>query len=183
MVEEKTWLDAGGLLAFPVGSDHEIGARIVSRSAAANIAKVVGIAVDQLHRIIALLLHRRHGDHHRLGTQIQPQYGVWRVAVRRDDRCVFIGRHMVEVVDLVERRLELAGLRVDGELVHDRIIHHERQAVDEAFLGDVLGLDDAGIALRHQEAWPCNRGARGDRRGGAKQISFRQHLPYPFVIR
>ena len=54
-----------------------------------------------------------------------------------------VGGDVVLVVDLVERRLELAGLRVHGELVHHRVVHHERQAVDEAFLGDVLGLEDA----------------------------------------
>ena len=48
------------------------------------------------------------------------------------------------VVDLVEGRLELAGLRVHGELIHDRVVHDERQAVDEAFLGDGLGFGDPG---------------------------------------
>ena len=47
------------------------------------------------------------------------------------------------VVDFVEGCLELAGLRVHGELIHHRVVHHEWQTVDEAFLGDCLGLFDA----------------------------------------
>ena len=72
------------------------------------------------------------------------------------------------VLDLIERRLELPRVAIDGIFVHDAVVHHDRQAVDESFFGDVLGLDDAGIALRHQEAWPRNRGTGGDRSGGAK---------------
>jgi hypothetical protein len=54
-------------------------------------------------------------------------------------------------MELVEGRLELAGLRVHRELIHHRVVHHQRQTVDEPFLGDRLGLDDArrGDALGH----------------------------------
>ena len=36
------------------------------------------------------------------------------------------------------------GVLVDAHLVHCRIVHHDRQAVDEAFFGDGFGLGDAG---------------------------------------
>ena len=51
------------------------------------------------------------------------------------------------VVDLVERRFELTRLLVDRELVHYRIVHHERQSINEPFLRD-------GLHLRN--ARPCN---------------------------
>ncbi|MNI64356.1 hypothetical protein D3C73_1197920 [compost metagenome] len=55
------------------------------------------------------------------------------------------------VVQLIEGRLELAGLGVHRELVHHRIVHDQRQAVDKAFLGDRLGLlkTRRGHALGH----------------------------------
>ncbi|MNI79355.1 hypothetical protein D3C73_1358070 [compost metagenome] len=43
---------------------------------------------------------------------------------------------MVQVMNLVERRLELSGVFVYGIVVHDRVVHHDGQAVDVAFRGD-----------------------------------------------
>ncbi|MNV51545.1 hypothetical protein D3C71_1435970 [compost metagenome] len=37
---------------------------------------------------------------------------------------------MVQVMNLVERRLELSGVFVYGIVVHDRVVHHDGQAVD-----------------------------------------------------
>ena len=51
------------------------------------------------------------------------------------------------VVDLVEGRFELAGIRIHGELLHDRIIHHERQAINESFFRDGLGVLNAWLVL------------------------------------
>jgi hypothetical protein len=48
------------------------------------------------------------------------------------------------VGDLVERRLELPGIAVDREVVHHAIVHHDRQAVNEALRGDGLRLKEAG---------------------------------------
>ncbi|MCY1223907.1 hypothetical protein D9M72_360470 [compost metagenome] len=161
-------LDSGGRFPFPIGADHQIVARLGPRGARADVAEIVGVAVDQLDRVVAVLFDRRHRDDHRFGAQIQPENRVRRVAVRRDDCRVRRGGDMVHVVNFVERCLELPRVSVYGILLHDGIVHHERQAIDEAFLGNVLGLDDAGIALRHQQAWPRNRGASGDHRGGSK---------------
>jgi len=41
---------------------------------------------------------------------------------------------------LIERRLVLAGVFVDGVLIHDRIVHHDRQTIDESFFGDGFGF-------------------------------------------
>src|SRR6266481_5668734 len=49
----KDFLDPGGRLAFPAGAYHEIITRLAPRGTAADIAIVIGIAVDQLHRVVA----------------------------------------------------------------------------------------------------------------------------------
>src|SRR6266550_4431372 len=139
----KDFLDPRRHLAYPAGANHEIVARIVAGGPAADIAIVIGIAVDQLHRVVAFLFHCWHRDHHRLRAQIHPDHRIRRVTIWRDDRRVFGGGDAVLVIDLVEGRLELAGLRVYGKLIHDRVVHDERQAVNESFLGDGLGFFDA----------------------------------------
>src|SRR6266446_4195932 len=138
----KDFLDPRGHLAFPAGTNHEIVARVVTGGPAADIAIVIGIAVDQLHLVVAFLFHCWHRDHHRLRAQIHPDHRIRRVTIWRDDRRVFGGGDAVLVIDLVEGRLELAGLRVHGKLIHDRVVHDERQAVNESFLGDRLGFRD-----------------------------------------
>ena len=85
---------------------------------------------------------------------------------------------MVHVVDFVERRLELPRVPVDGELLHDRVIHHQRQPVDEAFLGDVLGLQQVGpigLVLRERRRGLGGGDGQGRDRNGEKQVAFRQH--------
>src|SRR5213592_4576087 len=139
----KDFLDPRRHLAFPAGANHEIVARIVAGGPAADVTIVVGIAIDELDRVVALFFHCWHRDHHRLRAQIQPAHRIGRVAVRCDNRRVFGGGDAVLVIDLVEGRLELAGLRVHGKLIHDRVVHDERQAVNESFLGDRLGFRDA----------------------------------------
>ena len=75
---------------------------------------------------------------------IRDRDGIRRVAVGSNDRSVLVGVHARDVLDLVERRLELATVLVDGIFIHHRVVHHQGQAVDEAFLGDGLELLDAG---------------------------------------
>jgi hypothetical protein len=63
--------------------------------------------------------------------------------------------------DLVEGRLELARVLVDDVLVHDAVVHHDRQAVDEAFLGN--GAD----FVQARRRWSaCRRTGRAGRRLG-----------------
>ena len=172
-------LDPGGRSAFPVGADHQIVARLGPRGAGADIAEIVGVAVDQLDRVVAVLFDRRHRDDHRFGAQIQPKERVRGVAVRRDDCRILRRGDVVLVVDFVERRLELPRIPVHGELLHHRVVHHERQAVDEAFFGDVLGLQQAGplgFVLRKCRGGLRRRGGERGHRGRANQVAFRQHL-------
>src|SRR5438552_2451202 len=139
----KNFLDPRRHLAFPARANHEIVARIVAGGPAADVTIVVGIAIDELDRVVALFFHRWHRDHHRLRAQIHPDHRIRRVTIWRDDRRVLGGGDAVLVIDLVEGRLELAGLPVHGKLIHDRVVHDERQAVNESFLGDRLGFRDA----------------------------------------
>ena len=48
-------LDPGGRFAFPVGADDQIVAGLGPGGAGADVAEVVGVAVDQLDRVVALL--------------------------------------------------------------------------------------------------------------------------------
>ena len=129
---------------FPARAGDQIAARIVAGGAASDVAVIVGVAVDQLHGVVAILLNLRDGDHDGFGSQIQPEHGIGRVAVRRDHGGVLVGEHAGFIADLVERTLVLPGILIHAELVHDRVVHHDRQTVDEAFLGDGLGFLDGG---------------------------------------
>ncbi len=46
------------------------------------------------------------------------------------------------VLDFVERRLELSGVLFHSVFIHHRVVHHDRQTVDEARLGNGLGFLD-----------------------------------------
>ena len=46
---------------------------------------------------------------------------------------------------------------IDGIFVHHSVVHHDRQAVDEAFLGDIFGLADVGPF----RLWPARLPGRG----------------------
>ncbi len=41
------------------------------------------------------------------------------------------------VLELIERGLELPRGSIDGVFIHDAVVHHDRQAVDETCLGNV----------------------------------------------
>ena len=167
-------LHAGRRIASPVGADHQIVARVAAGRARADIAVVVGAAVDQLDRVVALRVDRRHADHQGLRPEVHPQHRIGGIAIGRDDRGVLVGEHLVGVGDGVERRLVLAGILVDHELVQNCVVHHDRQAVGEAVLRDVDRGEEAGTGvLRERRA-----GQGGSERAGgaeAKEIAFRQH--------
>ena len=139
----EDFCDACGHFALPVRTGDEKVAGVEARRAAADVAVVVRIAVDQLHRVVASLGHRRHRNHHRLRAQVEPEHRIGRVAVGRDDGRVLVGEDPGFVVYRVERRLVLSRVLVDDELVHHRVVHDQRQAVDECLLGDGFGFGDA----------------------------------------
>ncbi|MNN00842.1 hypothetical protein D3C81_1134440 [compost metagenome] len=144
-------VDAWRCRTLPVGACNQIAPGCAGRGPTADVAVVIGIAVDQLHRVVAFFGDGRHGDHQRLGAQVGPEKGVRRVAVGGNDGRVSGGRDLMIVVQLVEGGLELAGAGVHREFVHHGVVHDQRQAVDKAFLGDRLGLLQArrGNALGH----------------------------------
>ncbi len=144
-------LDALRRLALPVGSNDHVVARIVAGGAAADVTVIVGVAIFELHDVVAVLRHLRDRQDDRLGTQVQPGERIGRVAIRRDDRGVLVGVDARLILDLIEGRLELARTPVDSIFIHHRIVHHDRQAVDERFLGDRLGFADVGPYLRAGE--------------------------------
>src|SRR5207244_8803679 len=57
---------------------------LASSRTAADIAIVVGVAVFELHRVVALRVHGRDRKDDRLGPQVHPRERIGRVAVRRD---------------------------------------------------------------------------------------------------
>ena len=62
----------GGRLALPVGPDDHVVAGLTAGGAAADVAEIEGVAVFELHRVVAALLHGGDGQHHRLGAQVHP---------------------------------------------------------------------------------------------------------------
>ena len=171
-------LDPGRRRALPVRPDHHVVAGLASGGAGADIAVIVGVAVTELDRVVALRIDRRHGKDDRLCPQVQPHDRIGRVAVRRDDRGVLVGEDVGLVLDLVERRLELPRIAIDGVLVHDAVVHHDRQAVDEACFGNVLCLEEAwtvGARLRMRRSSLGRRDSDCSERCGTKKIAFRQH--------
>ncbi len=143
----------GGVSPFQSGSDDHVVAGLVAGGATADVAEVEGVAVDEHDRVVAAPF-RRPGRTTRSARRAgRPQDRIGRVAVRRDDGRVLVGEDSGLVVDLVERRLELAGVVVDRVLVHHGVVHHDRQAVDESFLGDRAGL--GGSEVRDACAAAC----------------------------
>ncbi|MNL10492.1 hypothetical protein D3C87_1312920 [compost metagenome] len=51
----------------------------------------------------------------------------------------------MHAVDVVERRLVLAGALVHGIVVQGRVVHHDGQTVDVAFLGDGFRLGGSDV--------------------------------------
>ncbi|MNQ89375.1 hypothetical protein D3C85_1046820 [compost metagenome] len=141
----KHLLDSRWGHALPIGADHHVIAGFAAGGSAADVTEVVGIAIDELQRVVTLFLHRWHREHDRLAAQVHEQHGIRRVAVRRNNGRVLISSDMVQAMDLVERSLVLAGVLVDGVVVHDRIVHHDGQAVDVALLRDGLRFGRSGV--------------------------------------
>ena len=81
-------------------------------------------------------------------------------------------------LSLIERRLELPRVAIDGVLVHDGVVHHDGQAVDEARLGNVFCLEETwtvGARLRLHGGGLHRRDRECGQRNGAKQVTSRQH--------
>ena len=129
-------LDARRRFAMPVRPGQQIAARVVARRPAADIGEVERVHVDELERIVAILVDRRHGEHQRLGAQVRADERIGGVRIRRLDRRV--GRRVdARVVDeRVPGRLVLVAAAIDEIGVLDAIVVDEREAVDRRLLGD-----------------------------------------------
>ncbi|MNF98142.1 hypothetical protein D3C84_809950 [compost metagenome] len=61
-------VDARGCRPLPVGTCDQIAPGCAGRGTAADVTVVIGVAVDQLHRVVTFFGDGRHGDHQRLGA-------------------------------------------------------------------------------------------------------------------
>jgi hypothetical protein len=138
----KDLLDPAGRFTLPARTNQQIVTRLAPSGSCADVAKIVGIAVDELDRVVAVLFSHRDRNNECFSAEIQPEQRVRSVAVRGNDSGVLRGSDAMLVVDFVERRLELPRIPINRKFLHHRIVHHERQAEDETFFGDVLRLEN-----------------------------------------
>ena len=125
-----------GFSPFQLRPGQQEAAGVVAGGAAADIGEVERVHVDELQRVVAALLDRRHREHERLGAQVRADVGIGRVGVGRLDRLV-VGRVDARVVeDRVPGRLELRAAAIDEVRVLDAVVVHEREAVDGGLLRD-----------------------------------------------
>jgi hypothetical protein len=75
----KDLIDTLGRIAFPAGPGEQEGSTAIAGRAGTNVVEVEGVPINELDAEITLLLHRRHGDHEGLGTQVRAEHGVKRV--------------------------------------------------------------------------------------------------------
>jgi hypothetical protein len=136
-------LDIRRRLALPIRANDHVASWPGSSRTAAHVTVIEGVRIGQLHRVIARLGNRRQRDNSRLGAQIDLHQAVRCVAVRRDHRRILVGKYSRFVVELSDRRFELARSWVHEQLVCRGVIHDQRQAVDKPFLGNLLCLFNA----------------------------------------
>ncbi|MNM94848.1 hypothetical protein D3C81_1072670 [compost metagenome] len=80
----------------------------------------------------------------------------------------------MHAVNVVERRLVLAGVLVHGIFVQGRVVHHDGQTVDVAFLGDGFrfgGSDVRCLGVRKSKGREqCQRTAKCSRECGYHEL-------------
>ena len=129
-------LDARRRFAMPIRPGEEETARVIAGRPAADIGEVEGVHVDELERVVAILVDRRHGEHQRFGSEVCAEEGVGRIGIRRLDRLV-VRRVDARIVDeRVPGRLVFGAAAIDEIGILDAIAVDEREAVDRRFLGD-----------------------------------------------
>jgi hypothetical protein len=77
----KHFLDARRQTAVPTWTGDEEAAAVISCSAAASVGEIKGVKINELNGVVPALLNGRHGDYHRLGSEIQTERRVNRVRV------------------------------------------------------------------------------------------------------
>ena len=92
-----------------------------------------------------------------------------------------VGEHIRLVLELVERCLELTRVPIHGVFIHDRVVHHDGQAVDETGLGNVFGFEETGAVgtrLSLHRAGLRRRDGGGGQGDGAQEVASRHHLEF-----
>ncbi|MNC26155.1 hypothetical protein D3C75_742770 [compost metagenome] len=56
----KHLLDARRGHTLPIGADQQVIAGFTAGGATADVTEVVGVVIDELHRVVPRFLHRRH---------------------------------------------------------------------------------------------------------------------------
>ena len=158
-------LDAGWRFAMPVRARQQEFARVIARGPGPDIGEVEGVHVDELERIVTVLLDCRHGDHQRLGAQVRAEKRIGRIRVWRLDRLV-VGRGDPRIADhTIPRPLEFGIAAIDEIRILDAIAVDEREAVDGRFLGDGSRL------IGRELVSACRSGCEDERRGGESEGS------------
>ncbi|MNY09908.1 hypothetical protein D3C86_1428570 [compost metagenome] len=148
-------LDAVRCRALPAGSDDQVIPRIATGAEHADIGKVVGVLVDQLKHVIALVIDRRHAQHLGFAAQVEPGPGVRRVVVRRDDVAVVRGKQLAVMTKAVEAADVLRRGRVERLFFHGLVMHEHGVGVNPRFFGNlpqVIGIGGQQPAWKHQAA-------------------------------
>ncbi|MNC01223.1 hypothetical protein D3C75_485670 [compost metagenome] len=146
-------LDAVRCRALPVGSGDQVIPRIATGAEHADIGKVVGVLVDQLKHVIAVVRHGRHAQHLRLAAQVKPRPGVRRVVVRRDDVAVVRGKQLAVMTKAVEAADVLRRGRVERLFFHGLVMHEHGVRVNPRLFGNlprVIGITGQQPAWKHQ---------------------------------
>src|SRR5262249_43029924 len=111
-------------------------AAVIGCGAAANVAEIKSVKVDQLNGEVPSLLNRRPCDYHRLRPEVQTESGVGRVRVGDLNDFVIGRKDPGHVADLVPGRFELRVVTVHEVGVLDAVAVYHWKAVDVGFLGD-----------------------------------------------
>ena len=140
-------VDTLRLFALPIRPRQKVFPAAVAGGAAADVGHVVRVEVDELQRVVAVLLDRRDGQDQRFGAQVGAEGRVRRVRVRCLDRLVLGCVQPCGVVDLVPSALVLGVVLVDEVRVHDPVVVDDRKAVDVGLFRDrtrLLGRHGSG---------------------------------------
>src|SRR5882757_3627174 len=144
----KDLLDALGRVTLPARPSEQEAAASIAGRAGPDVVEVERVVIDELDAEIALLFHRRHGEHERLGTQVRADERVRRVRVGCLDRRVSGRVDTSAVPDLVEWPLIFRVRFIHPIGVLDSVIVHDREPVNVGFLGDRARLRGADVDLR-----------------------------------
>ena len=160
-----------GFGAGPVRPGEQETAGAVAGGAAAHIGEVERVHVDELDRVIAALVDRRHRDHQRLGAQIGADERIGRVGIGRLDRLV-VGRIDARVVDQrVPGRLVFGAAAIDEVRILDAIVVDQRKTPNDGVPGD-------GAHFRRRHALRLR--GRGKKRAGNCDGSDHGDRPHGF---